>query len=107
LRGAPQRAFEIGHQGLQPLSDFCALRLACGMLLGTFPDLLDCGIHLVGGGLLLLGGQDRVLHHRRGGAHELADLTGLVGALLRRHDRRIGLVADSRDDGGDRLRRLH
>jgi hypothetical protein len=83
------------------------LILLGGELFSGLADLLDRDVHLVGGRFLLLRGQYRLFEHHRGGCHQLADLSGLVGALLGRDDRRVRLVLDAGDDHADRVRRVH
>jgi hypothetical protein len=95
------------HEPFQPLRGGRPLGLLGRELVGRLPDLLRRRVHLVRGGLLLLGGQDRLLEQRRGRGHQLADLIRLPGALLGGHDRRIRLVLDAGDDHADRLGRSH
>ena len=49
-------------QAAQDMKDYT---YAHRQLVRGLPDLLRRGVHLVRGGLLLLGGQDRRLQHRR------------------------------------------
>ncbi len=70
-------------------------------------DLLDRLVHLVGGGFLLLGGEDGLVQHGGRRCHQLADLAGLAGALLGGHDGRVGLVPHAGDDHRDRLGGVH
>jgi hypothetical protein len=91
----------------QPFGGGRPLRLLGRQLVRGLPDLLRRGVHLVRGRLLLLGGQDRLLQHRRRRRHQLAHLTRLPDALLGRHDRRVRLILDPGDDRADRLGRAH
>ncbi len=78
-----------------------------GHLAGCLADLHHRRRDLVGRRLLLLRREDRLLEHRGGRAHQLADLACLPRSLLGGEDRRVRLVLDSADDLADRLGRVH
>jgi hypothetical protein len=52
-----QHRLDLVDQGFQPLGRAGPLRQICSELVGALADLQDRRIDLVGGGLLLLGGE--------------------------------------------------
>jgi hypothetical protein len=102
-----QGGVEVNHQRLEPAGGRGPLRLLGRELVGRAADLLDRGAHLIGGRLLLLCGQDRLLQHGRRRRHQVTDLAGLAGAVLGRHDRGVRLVLHPGDDLADRVAGLH
>jgi hypothetical protein len=98
-----QGVFDLIDELFQPLGRGRPLRLLDRELVRCLADLLRRGVHLIRGGFLLLGGQDRLLQHPRGRRHQLRHLARLADALLSRHDRRVRLVLDASDDHADRV----
>src|SRR5579863_464643 len=61
LAAHPQRGLDLVDQGFQPFGGAGPLRLGGGELVGALADLQDGGVRLVGGGFLLLGGEQGFL----------------------------------------------
>jgi hypothetical protein len=102
-----QRVLDLVDEPFQPFRGGRPLGLLGSELVCRLPDLLRRRVHLIGGGLLLLGGQNRFLEHRGGRGHQLTHLMRLPDALLGGHDRRVRLVLDAGDDHADRLGGAH
>jgi hypothetical protein len=98
-----QHRLDLVDQGFQPLGRGGPLGEVVGELVGALADLQDRRVYLVGGGFLLLGGEQGFPQHGGGGGHQVADLAGLAGALFGGHDGGVGLVADPGDDDADRF----
>ena len=98
-----QHRLDLVDQDFQPLGGGRPLSEVGGQLVGALADLQYRRVYLVGGGFLLLGGEQGFLQHGGGGGHQLADLAGLAGALFGGHDGGVGLVADPGDDDTDRF----